>query len=76
MILMGDYNLEPNEAIMFHFCQVYKSSERPSGIDLVVTNKPNSFLRSAVIEIGSSDFHKMTLAVIKKHTSQSKRQIS
>ena len=34
---------------------------------LIMTNKLKSFPRSAVIEIGLSDFHKMTLAIMKKH---------
>ena len=62
---------------MFDFCQVYNMSnlirgytcyKNPSScIDLILANKLKSFLRSAVIETGSSDFHKMTLAIIKTH---------
>ena len=55
MIFMGDCNVEPNEATMFNFCQVYnmsnlfkdytcyKNSDNPSFIDLILTDKPKSF---------------------------------
>ena len=70
MLFMSDYNVGPNEATMFDFCQVYnmnnlirdctryKNPENASCIDLVLTNKPKSFLKSAVIETGLSDFIK------------------
>ena len=87
MIFMGDYNVEPNEATMFDFGQVYsmnnlirdyccqKNLENPSCIELVLTDKPKSFLRSAVIETGLSDFHEMALAITKAHfKAQSKWQ--
>ena len=42
-------------------------SENPSCIDLILTNKPKSFQGTYVIETGLSDFHRMTLAVLKTH---------
>ena len=72
MILIANYNIEPNEATKFDFCQVYnmcnliryytcyKSPESPSCIEWTLTNKPKSFLKSAVIKTGLSGFHKMT----------------
>ena len=56
------------------FCDFYefknlikdaKNPENPSCIDLVLTNNPNSFQNSGVIETGLSDFHKMTVTVMK-----------
>ena len=38
---------------------------KPSCIDLILTNKPRSFQCSSVIETGLSDFHKMTVNVMK-----------
>ena len=43
----------------------YKNPENPSYIDLILTNNPNSFQNSGVIETGLSDFHNMTVNVMK-----------
>ena len=43
----------------------YKNSHNPSCIDLIITNRPKSFQSSVVIETGLSDFHKMSLTVMK-----------
>ena len=43
----------------------FKSSENHSCIDLILTNKPRSFQNSSVLEVGLSDFHLMTLTVLK-----------
>ena len=43
----------------------YKNPENPSCIDLILTNNPNSFQNSGVIETGLSDFHKMTVTIMK-----------
>ena len=56
------------------FCDFYKfknlikdakNPENPSCIDLILTNNTNSFQNSGVIETGLSDFHKMTVTVMK-----------
>ena len=43
----------------------YKNPNKPSCIDLILTNKLRSFQHSCVIETGLSDFHKMTVTVMK-----------
>ena len=43
----------------------YENPNKPSCIDLNLTNKPQSFQHSGVIETGLSDFHKMTVTVMK-----------
>ena len=43
----------------------YKNPENPTCIDLILTNHPLSFQNSCVLEIGLSDFHKMTVAIMK-----------
>ena len=45
----------------------FKNSENPSCIDLILTNKPRSFQSTCVIETGLSDFHRMTVSVLKIH---------
>ena len=43
----------------------FKSTENPSCIDLILTNRPLSFQNSTVVETGLSDFHLLTLTVLK-----------
>ena len=43
----------------------YKNPEKPSCIDLILTNKPDSFQNSKVIETGLSDFHRVTVTITK-----------
>ena len=43
----------------------YKNPEKPSCIDLLLTNRPKSFQNSSVVETGLSDFHKMAVTVMK-----------
>ena len=44
----------------------YKNPNNPTCIDLILSNTPRSFQSSCVIETGLSDFHLMTLTVMKK----------
>ena len=76
-IIMGDFNTEVTQMSMMVSCHsyefknlikdatCYKNLENPSCIDLILTNNPNSFQNSGVIETGLSDFHKMTVTVMK-----------
>ena len=76
-ILLGDLNSEPTESTVRDSCQIYgcknlikdntcfKKPEKPSCIDLIITNRPKSFQNSVVLETGLSDFHKVTLTVMK-----------
>ena len=41
----------------------YKNFEKPTCIDLILTNMLHSFQSTCVIETGLSDFHVMTLTV-------------
>ena len=74
---MGDINVEPNDASMKNICQIYgctnivkdktcfRSPVNPTCVDLMITNRPKSFQESEVIETWLSDFHKMSLTVMK-----------
>ena len=44
----------------------YKNPENPSCTDLILTNNPNSFQNSDMMETGLSDFHNMTFTVMKR----------
>ena len=57
----SDYNL--SSLIKAPTC--YKNPDNPRCIDLILTNSPNSFQNSSVVDTGLSDFHKMTVTVLK-----------
>ena len=74
-----DFNSEMREDEMKNFCETYdlinliseptcfKSTENPSCIDVMLTIRNNSFENSIALETGLSDFHKMTVTVMKKY---------
>ena len=89
-ILVGDVNVnvDVNDPIMGFLCESYnfkslikdptcfKNPENPSCIDLILTNSPYSFQNSCVIETGLSDFHKMTVSVMKTTFKKLKPKIA
>ena len=58
LLLLGDFNPETSEFIMKDFCEMYnlnnlikdptrcKNSSNPSSVDVMLTNRPRSFLNS------------------------------
>ena len=76
-ILLGDLNLKPAESAVRDFCEIscsknlikdstcFKNPLKPSCIDLILANRPKSVQNSVAVEIVLSDFHKMTLSVMK-----------
>ena len=76
-IIVGDFNTEVTQTSIKVFCDsyefknlikdatCYKNPENPSCIDLILANNPNIFQNSGVIEASLSDFHKMTVTVLK-----------
>ena len=76
-IIIGDFNVEANDSAISVFSDTYdlkslikeptcyKNPNKPSCIDLILINKQRSFQHSCVIETGLSNFHKMTVTVIK-----------
>ena len=53
----------------------YKNSEKPTCIDLILTNQPTLFQRSAVLETGLSDFHLLTVTEFKMSFQKCKPRI-
>ena len=53
----------------------FKNPKNPICIDLILTNNPLSFKTTYVIETELSDFHKMTIAVMKIHFPKMKPQV-
>ena len=76
-IIIGDFNSEICEDAMNDFCCLYnlkslvtkptcfKNPDHPSCIDLILTNKSRSFQNTSIIETGLSDFHRLTVSVMK-----------
>ena len=87
IVLMGDFNAEPTDTALSDFCEIYnlknvikdktyfKNLNKPSCIDLVITNRPKSFQNSMVIETGLSDFHKTCITIMKMYYSKQKPTI-
>ena len=79
VIFLGDFNAGVVETPMTSFCESYnlksiikqptcfKNPEKPSCIDLILTNWPKSFQSTCVTETGLSDFHRMNVSVLKMH---------
>ena len=77
IILLGDFNADMQDDNLNDFSSLYnfrnltkeptcyKNPLNPSCIDLIITNKPNSFQDTNVIKAGLSDFHKLTISVMK-----------
>ena len=78
MLILGDFNVGTDERHMKSFCETchltnlikeptwYKNPDNPTCIDLILTNDPRTFQSTCVIETGLSDFHLMTLTIMRK----------
>ena len=76
-IVMEDFNVEVENRDMEEFCKnynlkslirvptCYKTPKKLSCINLIQTNSQRSFQSSRAIETGLSDFHRMTVTVMK-----------
>ena len=76
-LLLGDFNLEMRYSCTKNFCLLYtlkrlirtptcfKIPDNLKFIDLVLTSRPKTFYDSDTFETGQSDFHKLTLAVLR-----------
>ena len=53
----------------------YKNPTNPSFDDRTITNKPRSFQISCTFETGLSDFHKITLTVLKSSLGKQKPKV-
>ena len=77
ILLIGDFNCDVNDSKIKHFCDeynltnlinkptCYKNPDNPSCIDLMLTNFPKQFQDSCLLETDLSDFHKMTVTILK-----------
>ena len=77
LLFLGDFNVGMEDSLIKIFCitydltsminkpTCYKNSDKPTCIDLILTNCHGSFQNSCVIETCLSDFHKMIVTVMK-----------
>ena len=77
-IILGDFNFEMEEQQIKDFCDsyslkslirqptCYKSPSNPTCIYLILSNARQKFQSTWVLETGLSDFHLMTVTVIRK----------
>ena len=77
-IILGDFSIEMEEQQIKALCDnyglkvlirqptCYKSPSNPTCIDLILTNAPQTFQSTCVLETGLSDFHLMTVTVMRK----------
>ena len=83
-LLIGDFNSEDTEPILSQLLHAheaknivkdktcFKNPDNPSCIDLFITNSPKSFQNTTAISTGLSDFHKMTITVLKTSFTKAK----
>ena len=69
IILIGDFNTDISDTHMESFCTIYhlkslikgstcyKNPDKPTCIDLILTNSPKQFQATLTLETGLSDFH-------------------
>ena len=79
ILLLGDLNPEMTDLGLKEFCNFYwlknllekpicfKTPDNPNVIDLLLTNRPRNFRNSDILETRLSDFHKLTLTVLKSY---------
>ena len=79
IIILGGFNVEAKEKSISDFMSTYnlkslvkqktcfKNPDNPSCVNLILTNSPRSFQVSSVFEAVLSDFHKLTITVLKQY---------
>ena len=86
-IVLGDFKAETSNPIISEFWTTYdlkslikeptcfRSLKNPTCIDLILTNRPKRFQNSNVFETGLSDFHKLTVTVLKAFFQKQKPKV-
>ena len=79
ILLFADFNSELGETALKEFFEIYnlknlvkeatcfRNPVNPTCIALILTNRPRSFQDTKAIEMGLSNYHKMTVAVLKTY---------
>ena len=86
-LVFGDFNACCDDETKKNFCRSYglhnlikqrtcfKNPKSPSCIDLILTKKAKSFQTTCVIETGLSDFHTMTISLLKFISANSRQKL-
>ena len=83
-LIAGSFNTEILETAMSNCCDLhgfiqdptcYKNPNKPTCIDLIITNFPYLFTKTQNLETGLSDFHKLMFTVLKMHFEKPKPKI-
>ena len=76
-LFLGDFNASVSEKCLEEFCNLngltslikkptcFKNPDKPTCIDLILTNQPSCFQHNKVFETGLSDFHLLTVTEFK-----------
>ena len=82
IILLGDFNVEPEESLNMYSLKhlvsqkdCFKNPENPWCIDLILTNCSRSFQNTGVSKTGLSDFYKLTFTVLKQYYPKQKPNV-
>ena len=87
VLTLGDFSVGVDDQNMKTFCDscsltslikqttCYKNPSHPKCIDLIITNVPRRFQTTCVIETGLSDFHSITLTVMRKSFKKLKPRV-
>ena len=87
LVILGDLNAEPDDLYMKTFCGIYKLNHlvkvptcfknpaNPKCIDIILTNRIHHFQNTSVIETGLSDYHKLTVTVLKSELAKAAPKI-
>ena len=87
LALLGDFNAEPEKESISELLNLYnlrnlvkqnicfKNPDKPTCIDLILTNCPHSFQNTDTFETGLSDFHKLTFNALKQHFPKQKPNV-
>ena len=75
IIILGDFNMEPSDdhmVYLFNSCNLYNLVKEftcfkgpPKCYDLILTNRKHNFQDTLAVTTGFSDFHKLTITVLK-----------
>ena len=88
LLFLGDFNTGVEDSAIKNFSSSYnltsmlnkpasfKNPDKPSCIDLILTNCFRNFKNSCAIEIGLSDFHKLAVSVMKTSYKKSEHKVS
>ena len=86
-LLAGDFNVREEDDMLDEFMNSYHaknlvkeptcfmSKDNPSCIDLFITNSYQSFQKTTTVTTGLSDFHKMTVTILKTTFPKSKPRV-